>query len=208
MGDLPDWYTQIQSATLRATSIQGGLDADKSASPVAEDVYLARDTGILYVCFVSGAWTNIGILYLLLAGGTMSGAIAMGTNKITGVGAPVASTDAARKSEVDTVSALLDNASVAQPARVIDTIYQNTGGKIRVVTVSLVISLGVTETAQAVIGSSSPPTTDAASVGHSSGATGADYGSMTFIVPPSWYYRVNSATGTPTIDNWIEYDLL
>ena len=135
MGDLPDWFTQIQSATLRATSIQGGLDADKSASPVAEDVYLARDTGILYVCFVSGSWTNIGILYLLLAGGTMSGtivfaagqtgtylllaggtmsgAIAMGTNKITGMGDPTANQDAATKAYVDT---LLGSASALQTA--------------------------------------------------------------------------------------------
>ncbi len=107
---------------MRATSIQGGLDADKSASPVAEDVYLARDTGILYVCFTSGTWTNIGTLYLLkaggtmsgvlvfaaaqtgtyllLAGGTMSGAIAMGTNKITGLGDPTLAQDAATRAYV------------------------------------------------------------------------------------------------------------
>ncbi len=120
--DSPDWYTRTEAATLRATSIQGGLDADKSASPVAEDVYLARDTGILYVCFVSGTWTNIGTLYLLkaggtmsgaivfaaaqtgtyllLAGGTMSGAIAMGTNKITGMGDPTLAQDAATRAYV------------------------------------------------------------------------------------------------------------
>ncbi len=91
---------------MRATSIQGGLDADKSASPVAEDVYLARDTGILYVCFVSGTWTNIGILYLLLAGGTMSGAIAMGTNKITGMGDPTLAHDAATRAYVLAQTAL------------------------------------------------------------------------------------------------------
>lgn len=39
--------------------------------------------------------------YLKLAGGTMAGAIAMGNNKITGLGAPTASTDAARKQDVD-----------------------------------------------------------------------------------------------------------
>ena len=38
---------------------------------------------------------------LALAGGTMSGAIAMGTNKITGLGTPTDSTDAATKGYVD-----------------------------------------------------------------------------------------------------------
>jgi hypothetical protein len=39
---------------------------------------------------------------LPLAGGTMSGAIAMGTNKITNLGTPTVSTDAATKNYVDT----------------------------------------------------------------------------------------------------------
>jgi len=39
---------------------------------------------------------------LALAGGTMSGAIAMGTNKITGMGNPTANQDAATKAYVDT----------------------------------------------------------------------------------------------------------
>ena len=41
---------------------------------------------------------------LALAGGTMTGAIAMGTNKITGLGTPQDSTDAATKAYVDAVS--------------------------------------------------------------------------------------------------------
>jgi hypothetical protein len=41
---------------------------------------------------------------LPLAGGTMSGAIDMGSNKITGLGAPIASTDAATKQYVDEVA--------------------------------------------------------------------------------------------------------
>lgn len=42
---------------------------------------------------------------LALAGGTMSGAIAMGTNKITGMGDPSAAQDAATKKYVDDVEA-------------------------------------------------------------------------------------------------------
>lgn len=45
---------------------------------------------------------------LALAGGTMSGAIAMGTNKITGLGTPTADQDAATKAYVDSVAQGLD----------------------------------------------------------------------------------------------------
>ncbi len=45
---------------------------------------------------------------LALAGGTMSGAIAMGTNKITGLGTPTADADAATKAYVDQVAQGLD----------------------------------------------------------------------------------------------------
>ena len=47
--------------------------------------------------------TNSLATKLPLAGGTMSGAIAMGTNKITGLGTPTTSTDASTKAYVDTM---------------------------------------------------------------------------------------------------------
>jgi hypothetical protein len=46
---------------------------------------------------------------LPLAGGTMSGAIAMGTNKITGLGTPTTTTDAATKAYVDSVTVAPSN---------------------------------------------------------------------------------------------------
>jgi hypothetical protein len=56
--------------------------------------------------YESGGWKVIGQVYgdatfLKLAGGTMAGAIAMGNNKVTGLAAPTASNDAARKTYVD-----------------------------------------------------------------------------------------------------------
>ena len=50
--------------------------------------------------------TNSIAAKLPLAGGTMSGAIAMGTSKITGLGDPTANQDAATKAYVDTADAL------------------------------------------------------------------------------------------------------
>ena len=48
--------------------------------------------------------TNSIATKLPLAGGTMSGAIAMGTNKITGLGDPTSAQDAATKNYIDTAS--------------------------------------------------------------------------------------------------------
>jgi len=55
--------------------------------------------------------TNSIATKLALAGGTMSGAIAMGSNKITGLDAPTANADAATKGYVDTADALKLNLS-------------------------------------------------------------------------------------------------
>ncbi len=40
-------------------AFQAGLDANKSASPSTNDIYLATDTRILYVCYSSGTWTQL-----------------------------------------------------------------------------------------------------------------------------------------------------
>jgi hypothetical protein len=56
---------------------------------------------------IDGLTTSLGEK-LALAGGTMSGAIAMGTNKITGLGTPTDGTDAATKSYVDSAAQGID----------------------------------------------------------------------------------------------------
>lgn len=53
---------------------------------------------------------------LALAGGTMTGAIAMGTNKITGLGTPTADADAATKAYVDAATAGLNVHAAVQAA--------------------------------------------------------------------------------------------
>ena len=53
--------------------------------------------------------TNSIATKLPLAGGTMTGAIAMGTNKITGMGTPTATTDAATKGYVDGITTAPSN---------------------------------------------------------------------------------------------------
>ena len=62
--------------------------------------------------------TNSIATKLPLAGGTMSGVIAMGSNKITGLASPTATGDAVNKSYVDTVVGEADTASASAAAAV------------------------------------------------------------------------------------------
>jgi hypothetical protein len=80
------------------SSIQTQLDAKQA---VVADV---SNTEIGYLNGVTSAIQTQIDNKLSLSGGTMTGAIAMGTSKITGLGAPTDSTDAATKSYVDAVT--------------------------------------------------------------------------------------------------------
>lgn len=157
MADLPDYYTQAQISEAEAARLKGGLDANKSPTPVSRDIYIATDTHILYVCITDGAWTGfdaatltqgiltlyanmagggfritniadplanqdaatgafvlaIAALYLALAGGTMTGNIIMGGNKVTGLGAPTAQDHALRYGRAE-----IRNAEIAAAAAI------------------------------------------------------------------------------------------
>ena len=85
-------YVQTEIADLIAAA-PGALDTlDELAAALGDDANFATTV------------TNSLATKLPLAGGTMTGAIAMGTNKITGLGTPTASTDAATKGYIDTAS--------------------------------------------------------------------------------------------------------
>jgi hypothetical protein len=76
---------------------------------INEDVVLtATATELNYVDGVTSAIQTQLDAKLALAGGTMTGAIAMGTNKITGLGTPTADTDAATKAYVDSAAQGID----------------------------------------------------------------------------------------------------
>ena len=84
-------YVQTEIADLIAAA-PGALDTlDELAAALGDDAAFSTTV------------TNSIASKLPLAGGTMSGAIAMGTNKITGLGTPTTSTDASTKAYVDTM---------------------------------------------------------------------------------------------------------
>ena len=84
-------YVDTQITNLIAAA-PGALDTlDELAAALGDDASFATTV------------TNNLATKLPLAGGTMSGAIAMGTSKITGLGTPTVSTDAATKAYADTM---------------------------------------------------------------------------------------------------------
>jgi hypothetical protein len=83
-------YVQTEITDLIAAA-PGALDTlDELAAALGDDANFATTV------------TNALATKLPLAGGTMSGAIAMGTNKITGVGDPTSAQDVATKNYIDT----------------------------------------------------------------------------------------------------------
>jgi hypothetical protein len=115
--------TSASSASASAASAATSYDnfddrylGDKASNPTVDNDGNALLTGALYFnttsnemrVYTGSTWLTAYLPatgYLALSGGTMTGAIAMGTNKITGLGNPTADQDAATKYYVDSISA-------------------------------------------------------------------------------------------------------
>jgi len=100
----------------------------------------------------------------------------------------------------------LDDVSHTEPTRAIGTIYQNTSGKIRFVTVTLSPSAGNTIAALYCDANASP--TDLIAYISANATAPALYGFASFIVPVNWYYKIADGIGTSVITEWHEWDLL
>jgi hypothetical protein len=91
------------TATATELNVLDGITASTSELNLLDGV-TATTTELNYIDGVtSGIQTQLDNK-LALAGGTMTGAIAMGTNKITGLGTPTDATDAVTKGYVDSVA--------------------------------------------------------------------------------------------------------
>lgn len=96
------------TSTFNNVTINGGLDMNAGTSATITNLTSPTNAGD---AATKGYVDTADALKLNLAGGTMSGNIAMGTNKVTGLGTPTDTADAATKGYVDTqVSNLVDSA--------------------------------------------------------------------------------------------------
>ena len=91
--------TQVATTAFVGTAVSNLV----ASAPAALDTLNELATALGNDASFSTTVTNSIATKLPLAGGTMSGAIAMGTNKITGLGTPTVSTDASTKAYADTM---------------------------------------------------------------------------------------------------------
>ena len=89
-------------------------------------------------------------------------------------------------------------------ARAKSTVYQNTGGKIRMVSI-VASGAADSDAVECLVGVANPPTVV---VGGILFETGTRAKSLSFMVPPSYYYKVNESNATITISYWVEWDIL
>lgn len=97
--------TQVATTAFVKTAVDNVVAAAPGALDTLNELAAALGNNASFSTTV----TNSLATKLPLAGGTMSGAIAMGTNKITGLGTPTTTTDAATKEYVDTVTVAPSN---------------------------------------------------------------------------------------------------
>jgi hypothetical protein len=102
----------VTAGKLAADSVETAKIADGAvtSAKIANDTIVDADinsAAAIAQSKISGLTTSLSEK-LATAGGTMSGAIAMGTNKITGLGTPTDGTDAATKNYVDSAAQGID----------------------------------------------------------------------------------------------------
>jgi hypothetical protein len=103
------------TSTFNDVTINGGLNMDAATAATITNLTSPTNAGD---AATKGYVDTADALKLNLAGGTMSGVIAMGTSKITGLGDPTLAQDAATKTYVDTSISNL----VASAPGVLDTL--------------------------------------------------------------------------------------
>jgi hypothetical protein len=122
-GSTNKYFTDERAQDAIGNSVSTGLLYNDTTGAIYVDSSTVQlriadvsDTEISYLNGVTSAIQTQLDGKLALSGGTMTGAIAMGTNKITGLGTPTADADAATKAYVDAATAGLNVHAAVQAA--------------------------------------------------------------------------------------------
>ena len=90
------------------------------------------------------------------------------------------------------------------PARAIDTVYQNTGTTLLMVSVSFTLTDG--DEVGICVDSDNTPSATVATISNGTGAA-ALKSAVTFMVPAGWYYKAVTITGAVPVIEWAEWQL-
>jgi hypothetical protein len=178
------------------------LTASPSSTLANWQELLTPTDSVLSVDGLTGAVDLSGV-YLALAGGTMTGAIAMGTNKITGLGTPTSAQDATTKTYVDNLLVAPSNLTgVITSVGVATSIASQTGTGTK-----FVVDTSPTIATPTFTGNTTASTINSTTIPSSKTLVATD--STTYVVPSQTSHSGKFLTTDGTTSSWavVEGDL-
>jgi hypothetical protein len=178
------------------------LTASPSSTLANWQELLTPTDSVLSVDGLTGAVDLSGV-YLGLAGGTMTGAIAMGTNKITGLGTPTSAQDATTKTYVDNLLVAPSNLTgVITSVGVATSIASQTGTGTK-----FVVDTSPTIATPTFTGNTTASTINSTTIPSSKTLVATD--STTYVVPSQTSHSGKFLTTDGTTSSWavVEGDL-
>jgi hypothetical protein len=162
---------------------------------------LTPTDSVLSVDGLTGAVDLSGV-YLALAGGTMTGAIAMGTNKITGLGTPTSAQDATTKTYVDNLVVAPSNLTgVITSVGAATSIASQTGTGTK-----FVVDTSPTIATPTFTGNTTASTINSTTIPSSKTLVATD--STTYVVPSQTSHSGKFLTTDGTTSSWAVVDAL
>ena len=177
------------------------LTASPSSTLANWQELLTPTDSVLSVDGLTGAVDLSGV-YLALAGGTMTGAIAMGTNKITGLGTPTSAQDATTKTYVDNLLVAPSNLTgVITSVGAATSIASQTGTGTK-----FVVDTSPTIATPTFTGNTTASTINSTTIPSSKTLVATD--STTYVVPSQTSHSGKFLTTDGTTSSWAVVDAL
>lgn len=171
--------------------------------------------GAVLAAFVVGSFFALGVRSLVVPAASADPAVPNPGHEWSEVGLPPGTWPGLDADMVDGYHASeLGGGGItySAPSRALDTIYQNTSGKWRMVMITgstTGVSAGLHGTILGQIGTSSPPATNVGWIttdfSSPAGGSANTWGMIVFFVPPEWYYRALSSPPS-SLGAWWEAD--